>query len=99
MIERFFLYSSDHQKPIRLFIMPAESHRPVCKNVIVLSWNENEVHFVPNHRTEKRGKEQTLPRELVLSADYARGDNGDPLQFDTGDKHEQNHSKYQGNME
>ena len=88
MIERFFAYSKDHQKPIRLFVLPHRSDgRPAFKNVVVDSWSDQELVFHANSRSPRPVKTQTLPIDRILSADYARGDDGDPLQFDMEDTH------------
>ena len=77
--ERFFAYSRGHTKPIRLLIL--QDGKAAYMNALIVTWDDETVVCLKSGRKRPR----TLPREAVLSASYARGDEGDTLQFERGE--------------
>lgn len=70
-MERFLRYSKEHNRAIRLIcIMPDGAMRQV--NAVVMDWSEREARLY----ILRPPKYVTLPIENILSADYARGDEG-----------------------
>ncbi len=78
--ERFFAYSRDHVKPIRLMLL--QEGKAVCMNATVVTWDEDTVVCLKSGRK----RPLSLVRGDVLSASYARGDEGDTMQFEKGDQ-------------
>ena len=72
--ERFFVYSRDHSKPIRV-MTEADGGLLRYMNIRVISWDADTVTYLPN--TKRAVKALTIPRERILSAAYARGDDGE----------------------
>ena len=74
MVERFLRYSLEHGRRIALMIADETGIRRL--NVTVVRLDEAEIGYI----TARSSKEKTLPRAQILSAAYARGDDGDTLQ-------------------
>lgn len=87
-MERFFVYSKEHTKPIRLLIQNAPDEKMKYVNVIVLSWDEENILYLRPRKSDIGKPPQLLPRHTVFSADYARGDHGDTMQFLEGYSHD-----------
>ena len=73
MLERFLRYSLDHNRPIRVL----RADTMAFQNITVLALREDQVSFL----TARRKTPETLPLSAFLSASYARGDQGDTLQY------------------
>lgn len=73
MIDRFLLYSLEHQRKILLMVMDEKGIRRL--NVTVTAIGDEAIEYTTG-RSEKR---KTLALGSVLSAAYARGDDGDTL--------------------
>ena len=70
-MERFLRYSREHDRAIRLIVtMPDGRMRQV--NAVVLAYNEREAQLYILRPPQK----VTIPLENILSADYAKGDEG-----------------------
>ncbi len=86
-MERFFVYSRDHAKPIRLMIMTEDGGgRVKTLNAVCVTWNDEELVYIRNSVRDR--KSYTLRRAQILSAAYARGDDGDTLRFERRDENE-----------
>lgn len=84
MVERFLAYSLAHARPVR--VLWADKLK--FQNITVTALTENEVTFV----SARRKAPETQPLSRILSAAYARGDDGDTLQY-SGMKEEKEHGK------
>jgi hypothetical protein len=87
-MERFFVYSKEHNKPIRLLVQPAPEDKMKYINVIVLAWDNENILYLRARKSDIGKPPLTLPRNTVFSADYARGDHGDTMQFMEGYSHD-----------
>ena len=74
MIERFLRYSLDHQRRI-LLIIQNEEGKILKQNITVRHIAEDASLYTVG----KNPKERKLLRSSVLSASYARGDDGDTM--------------------
>ena len=73
MVRRFLVYSLDHARPIRVMLADTMKYR----NIRVQAIGEDSVVFLlPGRKTPV-----TAPISDFLSASYARGDDGDTLQY------------------
>ena len=73
MLERFLRYSLERGQKISMI---AEIDGNIKKmTVTIVRMDENEITYV----TSRSAKERTLERASILSASYARGDEGDTL--------------------
>ncbi|MBO4377947.1 MAG: hypothetical protein J5889_03230 [Clostridia bacterium] len=73
MLERFLRYSLERSQKISMI---AEIDGVMKKmTVTIVRMDENEISYVTSRST----KEKTLDRASILSASYARGDEGDTL--------------------
>ncbi|MBQ2028312.1 MAG: hypothetical protein II481_02625 [Clostridia bacterium] len=73
MLERFLQYSLEREQKIAII---AEIDGKMKKmTVTIVRMDDNEITYVTSRST----KEKTLSRVNVLSASYARGDEGDTL--------------------
>ncbi len=72
MIDRFLLYSLQHRRPIR--VMCADTLKYM--NLTVLSIEGDTLYYLKSGTKTPR----QMPLNNLLSAGYARGDNGDPLE-------------------
>jgi len=79
MIDRFLLYSLEHHKKILLMIMDEKGIRRV--NVTVTGIGDEAVEYVSG-RSDKR---KSIALADILSASYARGDDGDTLKNEEGE--------------
>ncbi|MCQ2453059.1 MAG: hypothetical protein MJ136_00545 [Clostridia bacterium] len=73
MIDRFLRYSLESGRSVCLFVNDAKGLRRI--NVHVLEIREDAVQC----RTGQKGRPFSLPLSDILSAGYARGDEGDTL--------------------
>ena len=73
MVERFLQYSLEHQKAIRVLW---ESNMTM-QNITVVALGENSFSYI----SSKQKAPREAPLTAVLSASYARGDDGDTLQY------------------
>ncbi|MBQ9196247.1 MAG: hypothetical protein IJ157_03300 [Clostridia bacterium] len=73
MIDRFLRYSLEHGRKITLMIQDEKGLRRL--NITVTHFDEEAIFYT----TARGKKEKNLARERVLSAFYARGDDGDTL--------------------
>lgn len=73
MIERFLRYSLEHQRKISLMIADDKGFRRVQVQVVRIE-TESFAYV-----TGRSSKEKRMPLLQVLSAAYARGDEGDTL--------------------
>lgn len=70
-LKRFLLYSLTRQRPIRVMLMPGA--KPPSLNLTVQSMDDSGIEYLSsrNKKVPKR-----LSFEEILSAGYARGDDG-----------------------
>ena len=73
MIDRFLLYSLERKKKIVLMIMDEKGIRRI--NATVTAIGDEAVEYA----TSRSDKKQTVLLADILSAAYARGDDGDTL--------------------
>ena len=73
MVRRFLQYSLEHGRPVRALFADTMKY----KNITVLLLEENRVRYL----TAGRKKPLEAEMENILSASYARGDDGDTLQY------------------
>lgn len=73
MVERFLRYSLEHGRKIAVIVQDEAGIRRL--NITVVRTDESRVFYV----TARSAKEKALARERILSASYARGDDGDTL--------------------
>lgn len=73
MLERFLQYSLDHHRPVRVLMADTLKYQ----NILVLALEDSQVSFLSSGRKMPK----TLPLSAFLSAAYARGDDGDTLQY------------------
>ncbi len=72
MVERFLQYSLTHNRKIRVIF----SDTLKMKNITVIALSDRDVSFI----AASSKKPVTQPLENILTATYARGDRGDPLE-------------------
>ena len=73
MIDRFLLYSLEHKKKIVLMVMDDKGIRRL--NVTVTAMGDEAVEYTQGSSTKKHA----VAYADILSASYARGDDGDTL--------------------
>ena len=73
MLERFLRYSLEHNRPVRVL----RSDTLKFQNITVIALEDDRVSFL----TARCKTPETLPLSAFLSASYARGDQGDTLQY------------------
>ncbi|MBQ4073724.1 MAG: hypothetical protein IJD39_00770 [Clostridia bacterium] len=73
MIRRFLAYSLAHNRPVR--VLWADTMK--CQNIRVIALEEEQVSFL----SARRKTPETQPLSAILSASYARGDDGDTLKY------------------
>ncbi|MBR6705229.1 MAG: hypothetical protein IKI84_00930 [Clostridia bacterium] len=83
MMERFFVYSRDHARPIRLMVLPQDGEKAKYLNVICVEWDADELKYIKNSIRDKKLRSISLGK--VLSASYARGDDGETMQYERQD--------------
>lgn len=73
MIKRFLTYSLDHNKPVKVLFADTMKY----KNITVVLLEGERVGYLV------AGRKTPLETEMdnILSASYARGDDGDTLQY------------------
>lgn len=76
MIDRFLRYSLEHGRKIMLIIQDEKGIRKI--NLTVTRMDETAVYYI----TGRSAKEKALERGAILSAAYARGDDGDTLKHE-----------------
>lgn len=73
MVDRFLRYSLEHGRKIAVIVQDENGIRRM--NITVARADADTVYY-----TAARGKkEKALPREQILAANYARGDDGDTM--------------------
>ncbi len=72
--DRFFVYSRDNQKPIRMIVQDERGQLRYI-NIRALHWNTETLWYLPNSTRAKNAK--SISRERILSVSYARGDSGE----------------------
>ncbi len=73
MVRRFLLYSLNHQCPVKALFSDTLQY----KNIRVTALDDSTVTFLlPGRKTPV-----TAPLDAILSASYARGDDGDTLKY------------------
>ncbi len=79
-MERFFKYSRDHAKPIRLLTVsdPATGKMSYL-TVIAVQWDDDSLYYIRNSARPQKARQ--LDRARILAAEYARGDDGDTMKF------------------
>ena len=71
-MERFFVYSMEHDRLIRLIWQDASGE--MCQsNVKVLAWDGKQVTI----QAQRPKRTLALPIEQILSADFRKGDEGE----------------------
>ncbi len=79
-MERFFRYSREHAKPIRLLTMPdPETGKMRYLTVIAVRWDTDRLYYIRNSQKAQSLKSMDLSE--ILAAEYARGDDGDTLKY------------------
>ena len=73
MIRRFLDYSLAHNRPVKALFADTLIYR----NITVIAITEDSVSFL----TPGRKNPLTVPLSQLLSVSYARGDDGDTLQY------------------
>jgi len=73
MVKRFLLYSLAHNRPVKVLLADTMKY----KNITVITLDEKQVGFL----AAGRKKPQRMPLDQILSASYARGDDGDTLKY------------------
>ncbi|MHC1786609.1 MAG: hypothetical protein AB9880_06090 [Christensenellales bacterium] len=73
-LERFLAYSLRWQRPIKVILMDESGTR--SQNITVQGYDGQTLHYL-SARSKKLPR--SLPLDAVLSASYARGDEGDSL--------------------
>ena len=73
MLERYLRYSLNHNRPVRVLLADTLKYQTIT----VIALDEAQVSFLTGRRKSPR----TLPLSAFLSAAYARGDDGDTLQY------------------
>ncbi len=73
MVERFLRYSLEHGRKITLILNDGQGMRRI--NTTVVAVDENSIACVSGIK----GKPKMLEKASILSACYARGDEGDTL--------------------
>ena len=87
-MERFFIYSQEHSVPIRLLVQSTAEQKMQYLNALIIAWDEENIYYIRPRKSDIGKPPKTLARSAVLSADYARGDHGDTLQFTEGYVHD-----------
>lgn len=83
MVKRFLLYSLRHGCPVKALFADTMEFR----NIRVESLEEDQVTY----RTAGRKTPVTVPLSAILSASYARGDDGDNLKYVSWEKEADRH--------
>ena len=73
MVRRFLAYSLAHNRPVKVLLMEEMKY----KNITVIDLSDDQVAYL----TAGRKKPLVLPISQILSASYARGDDGDTLKY------------------
>ena len=80
MIDRFLRYSMEHGRKITLMIQDEKGIRRI--NVTVSRADGTAVYYT----TARSKKEKPLDRVCILSASYARGDDGDTMKNESSSR-------------
>ena len=78
MVDRFLRYSLEHQRKIAVILQDEDGIRKT--NIIVTRIEAAAIYYI----TSRSKKEKSLSREQILSAAYARGDDGDTMKQENG---------------
>ena len=76
MVRRFLRYSLEHNRPVKALFADTMQYR----NITVILLEESRVSYL----TAGRKKPLTTEIDNILSASYARGDDGDTLKYARG---------------
>ena len=90
MIDRFLLYSLEHKKKIVLMVMDEKGIRRV--NVTVTAIGDEAVEYTVG----SSGRKRSVAYTDILSASYARGDDGDTLRNEEEEHGGENKEAAQG---
>ncbi len=93
-MERFFVYSRDHSRPIRLLVLPGDGGKMKYINAVCVSWDGEELRYI--RRSVRDRKLYAIPRDQILSAAYARGDDGETMQYERQKQDENTESDPRG---
>lgn len=74
LVERFLRYSLERGRPIKVMLL--RDGQPWSGNISVLSLEDGHFTYIT---AKNKKKPQTLKADDLLSAGYARGDEGDPF--------------------
>ena len=92
MVKRFLLYSLAHNRPVKVLLADTLKY----KNITVITMEEDRVGFLAAGRKTP----QILPLDQILSASYARGDDGDTLKYVASKEQcEKNDEENQGTLQ
>lgn len=81
MTDRFFVYSKEHNVPIRLLVQETPGGKMQYLNALIVAWDEENIYYIRPRKSDMGKPPRFLSRSAILSCDYARGDHGDTLQF------------------
>ena len=84
MVKRFLLYSLRHGCPVKALFADTMKYQ----NIRVDSLERDQVTY----RTAGRKTPVTVPVSAILSASYARGDDGDTLKYAAREQEENEHA-------
>ena len=87
MVRRFLIYSLDHGRPVKALLADTMQFRNIRVQALD---GENVTYLLPG-----RKKPVTAPLSSILSASYARGDDGDTLRYAMRQAAEQENRKPQ----
>ena len=73
MVERFLRYSYEHACPIRVLLLDTMKYR----NILVTGLQDGKVYYLDMRKKQNA----VMDADNILSAAYARGDDGDTLQY------------------
>lgn len=74
MNERFFIYSLENKRKIKLLLMIDEKFSSINAFVV-----KNEPEFIEVIKSSKQKTPLRIAKESILSCSYARGDHGETL--------------------
>ena len=78
MVDRFLRYSLEHKRKIAVILQDEDGIRRM--NIFVTRLEKDSIFYI----TARSKKEKILEMEQILSASYARGDDGDTLKEENG---------------
>ena len=66
-----------------MMVLPGDGGKVKTVNVICVSWNEKELRYIRKSVRDK--KTHVIAKDKILSAAYARGDDGETMQYEGED--------------